>query len=192
MNFCYVWYVLAKECSHVCFQDPVDLGWKPFVQTWLKNLNEDFPENGRQHLKKLIDHSIDRGLNFVRKHNKHLMLPTPDLSIVRTLCQIVTAFFDFLQKNGGFGDEGKNIFARNLRPRMLNSNFSETPKMCRLHFRTKRGRKSQQTVQEETKAVGCCQKTTVPVSSWLISSISPKCRRCFTTQRIWKSDGYSL
>jgi dynein heavy chain len=90
----------------VIHQDPVDLGWQPFVRTWLNHLPRDFPESGRQHLKALFNHSIDRGLGFVKQFHKHLMLPTPELSLINCLCSILTALFDFMSKNGGFGSPG--------------------------------------------------------------------------------------
>ena len=54
----------------------------------------------------LFEHSIDRGLEFVRAHRKWLMLPLPELSLVTSLCHILAAFFDFMLKNGGFGIAG--------------------------------------------------------------------------------------
>ena len=87
----------------------MDLGWKPYVRTWLSKLPRDIPESGRSHLQALFEHSVERGLNFVRTNSKQLMLPTPDMAMVNCLCNILTAFFDFLSKNGGFGKPGEGF-----------------------------------------------------------------------------------
>ena len=76
------------------------------MRTWLNRLLRDIPESARKHLLALFEHSIDRGLEFVRTHRKRLMLPLPELSLVTSLCQIMSAFFDFMSKNGGFGNPG--------------------------------------------------------------------------------------
>ena len=84
-------------------QDPVDLGWKPTVRTWLQRLPKDMPDTGKHHLQALFDHAIDRGFQFLEQYSKHLMVPTPALSVIACLCNILAAFFDFMAKNGGFG-----------------------------------------------------------------------------------------
>ena len=93
----------------VVFQDPVDLGWHPYVKTWLQRLPRDIPESGKQHLSALFDHAVDKGLKFTRQYAKFQMLPTPELSIIQCLCNILAAFFDFMVKNGGFGNPGQFV-----------------------------------------------------------------------------------
>ena len=85
----------------------MDLGWKAFTKTWIQRLPWDLPESGRQHLQILFEHAVDKGLGFVHQYEKHLMVPTPNMSIINCLCNIMTAFFDFMSKNGGFGNPGK-------------------------------------------------------------------------------------
>ena len=87
-------------------QDPVDLGWRPYVRTWIARLPRDIPESAKQHLFLLFEHSIDRGMEFRQQNKKSLMLPMPELSIVTCLCNIMSAFFDFMSKHGGFGVAG--------------------------------------------------------------------------------------
>ena len=85
----------------------MDLGWKAFTKTWIQRLPRDLPDSGRQHLQILFEHAVDKGLGFVHQYEKHLMVPTPNMSIINCLCNIMTAFFDFMAKNGGFGNPGK-------------------------------------------------------------------------------------
>uniref|UniRef100_H3APA3 Dynein axonemal heavy chain 14 n=1 Tax=Latimeria chalumnae TaxID=7897 RepID=H3APA3_LATCH len=46
-------------------QDPVDLGWEPYVKTWLSHLPEELPKNGVSYLQILFEKSIEEGLNFI-------------------------------------------------------------------------------------------------------------------------------
>ncbi|ELU16869.1 hypothetical protein CAPTEDRAFT_116652 [Capitella teleta] len=98
----------VSRCAMV-YMDPVDLGWQPFVRTWLCHLPRDLPESGRTHLSALFDHSVDRGLAFVKLYRKHLMLPTPELSLIKCMCSILSALFDFMTKHGGFGNPGEIV-----------------------------------------------------------------------------------
>ncbi|KAH9496161.1 Dynein heavy chain 6, axonemal [Bulinus truncatus] len=92
----------VSRCAMV-YMDPVDLGWRPFVKTWLSRLSRDFPESGKNYLHALFEASIDKGLNFLHKYKEHQAILAPDLSIIATLCHILAAYFEFLASHGGFG-----------------------------------------------------------------------------------------
>lgn len=77
------------------------------MKTWLQKLPKEMPESGKRHLQALFDHSIDRGLKFFGKFGSHQYVPAPVLSLLGTLCNILSAFFDFMGKNGGFGRPGE-------------------------------------------------------------------------------------
>src|SRR6218665_245002 len=95
-------------CHFEMPQDPLDLGWQPFVHTWISRLSSAIPESGRSYLQIMFDHSISRGLDFIRRFRQHLALPVPALSLVASLCNILSAYFDFMrQRGGGFGSPGK-------------------------------------------------------------------------------------
>ncbi|CAG5136729.1 unnamed protein product, partial [Candidula unifasciata] len=92
----------VSRCAMV-YMDPVDLGWKPFVTKWLCQLPQAMPESGRTYLRALFDASIDKGMKFLCKYKEHQAVPAPDLSIIGTLCTILSAYTDFLDSHGGFG-----------------------------------------------------------------------------------------
>ncbi|KAK2187821.1 hypothetical protein NP493_153g03009 [Ridgeia piscesae] len=91
-----------SRCAMV-YMDPVDLGWRPYVKTWLQRLPKEMPESAREHLLGLFELSVDKGMTFIRQNRKYLMLDVPELSLVMCLCSLLQAFFQFLLLNGGFG-----------------------------------------------------------------------------------------
>ncbi|KAH3851244.1 hypothetical protein DPMN_093724, partial [Dreissena polymorpha] len=96
----------VSRCAMV-YMDPVDLGWKPFVKTWIQRLPREMPDSGKRHLQALFDYSIDKGLRFFKKHQKFQCVPAPEMSLISCLCHILSAFLDFMSKNGGFGSLDK-------------------------------------------------------------------------------------
>lgn len=68
------------------------------------------PDSGRQHLQQLFDFAIEKGLKFIRKHSRFLMMEVPEMCYIMTLCNIMSSFLDFLSKHGGFGAPGKPFF----------------------------------------------------------------------------------
>ncbi|XP_070181014.1 dynein axonemal heavy chain 6-like [Littorina saxatilis] len=95
-----------SRCAMV-YMDPVDLGWRPFVKTWLNRLPREMPESGKNHLQALFFHAIDKGVRFMRKHSRFLFLPVPEMSVIATLCNVLNAYISFLKDNGGFGSADK-------------------------------------------------------------------------------------
>ncbi|XP_071080158.1 dynein axonemal heavy chain 6-like [Haliotis cracherodii] len=108
-----------SRCAMV-YMDPVDLGWKPFVKTWLQRLPRELPESGKSHLQGLFDHSVEKGLSFLRKYKRFQVLATPELSIISCICNILSAYLDFMNKHGGFGNPDKE----ELRPPSQESRVS--------------------------------------------------------------------
>ncbi|ESO83512.1 hypothetical protein LOTGIDRAFT_133247 [Lottia gigantea] len=95
-----------SRCAMV-YMDPVDLGWQPFVKSWLYTaLPKELPDSGKSHLLKLFEHSIDKGLKFLKKYQKFQTIMVPEMSIVSTLCHLLSAYFDYMSKHGGFGNPG--------------------------------------------------------------------------------------
>ena len=84
----------------------MDLGWKPFVKTWIQKLPRDMPDSGKRYLQSMFDYSIEKGFKFFQNHKRFQCVPAPDMSIISCLCHILSAFFDFMSKHGGFGNPG--------------------------------------------------------------------------------------
>ena len=84
-------------------KDPVDLGWKPYVDRWLSQLPRQVSREARAYLLRFFNHSMTQGLLFIKKHQKQLSLSLPEISIVMTLCSILGGFINFMQTNGGLG-----------------------------------------------------------------------------------------
>ncbi|XP_033124826.1 dynein heavy chain 6, axonemal-like [Anneissia japonica] len=91
-----------SRCAMI-YIDPVDLGWKPYVKTWISKLPKEFPESGKKHLHALFERSVDRGLDFVHAHAKQQHVPATDMNIISMLCHLLSAFVNFMGKNGGYG-----------------------------------------------------------------------------------------
>ena len=82
------------------------MGWRPYVRTWINRLPKEFPVSGRDHLLALFEHTMDRCVGFVDKYAKHLTMPTPMMSMIHTMCNLLAAYFDFMVNHGGFGNAG--------------------------------------------------------------------------------------
>lgn len=60
-------------------------------------------QSGVEYLEFMIKNSVKDGLQFIKKHQKFQPFPVQDITIIMTLCRILDAFFEFIDKNGGFG-----------------------------------------------------------------------------------------
>lgn len=78
----------------VVYVTPADLGWKPYVQSWLPNgVPENVPEPLRLRIMELFDTSFQDGLDFQRKE---LLEPvrTVDLQLAASLCSLLQSFLE--------------------------------------------------------------------------------------------------
>jgi dynein heavy chain len=76
----------VSRCGMV-FLDTVDLGWRPYVESWLqKHDNRELAE----HLQRLFDKFVDKLLVFRQKSCKELV-PTAQLNSVISLCTLFNA-----------------------------------------------------------------------------------------------------
>ncbi|XP_042781926.1 dynein axonemal heavy chain 14 isoform X4 [Panthera leo] len=100
----------VSRCAMV-YMDPVDLGWEPYVKSWLLKTSKIMSQTGVSCLELLIKNSVTDGLQFIKKHQKRQPFPVQDLAVVTTLCRILDAFFEFMSENGGFGkcDDWKDV-----------------------------------------------------------------------------------
>uniref|UniRef100_A0A667I5T2 Dynein axonemal heavy chain 14 n=1 Tax=Lynx canadensis TaxID=61383 RepID=A0A667I5T2_LYNCA len=96
----------VSRCA-VVYMDPVDLGWEPYVKSWLLKTSKIMSQTGVSCLEFLIKNSVTDGLQFIKKHQKCQPFPVQDLAVVTTLCRILDAFFGFMSENGG--DDWKDV-----------------------------------------------------------------------------------
>ncbi|KAL5256854.1 hypothetical protein ACHWQZ_G011949 [Mnemiopsis leidyi] len=92
-----------SRCGMV-YMDPVELGWRPFVERWKHDLPSNLPESGKKYLITLLEISVDAGLDFLKTQAGQTPIIVPDISVVRTLCSLLLAHLNIVSENGGFGD----------------------------------------------------------------------------------------
>nr|XP_039247972.1 dynein heavy chain 6, axonemal-like [Styela clava] len=92
-----------SRCAMV-YLDPVDLGWRPYVTSWLSHLPKGFPQYGKKHLLSMFELSVDAGLQLVKRRRKLQHLPVPSTSLISSLCKLLQDFIFFMETNGGFGE----------------------------------------------------------------------------------------
>ncbi|XP_039385897.1 dynein heavy chain 14, axonemal isoform X4 [Mauremys reevesii] len=91
----------VSRCAMV-FVDPSNLGWEPYVKTWLLKASRIITQSGSECLERLFEKSIKKGLNFLHKHKKMQPFPVQQMGIIMNLCRILGAFIDIMSKNGLF------------------------------------------------------------------------------------------
>ncbi|XP_029448950.1 dynein heavy chain 14, axonemal isoform X2 [Rhinatrema bivittatum] len=96
----------VSRCAMV-YMDPIDLGWRPYVSTWISQVAAKLTQSSAQYLESLFQKSVTKGLNFINKHKKVQPFPAQEMGIVTNLCRVLDAFFDFISRNGGFGQKHK-------------------------------------------------------------------------------------
>jgi dynein heavy chain len=77
----------VSRCGMVWIE-PSDLGWRPYVQTWLAGLHDKFTDDQKANLWKLFDDHVDHGLKYYRK-NCSEGIPTVDINLVASLCALL-------------------------------------------------------------------------------------------------------
>ncbi|XP_076986007.1 dynein axonemal heavy chain 14, partial [Tamandua tetradactyla] len=92
----------VSRCAMV-YMDPVDLGWEPYVKSWLFKTSKIMSQREVDCLEFMIKRSVKDGLQFLKKHQEFQPFPVQDITIVITLCRILDAFFEFMNTNGVFG-----------------------------------------------------------------------------------------
>ncbi|KAH0513658.1 Dynein heavy chain 14, axonemal [Microtus ochrogaster] len=92
---------IVTRCA-VVYMDPVDLGWKPYIKSWLLKTSKIISQRGMECLGLMITKSVTEGLEFLKRHRKFMPYPIQDVSVVMTLCRILDALFEFMHiKRGG-------------------------------------------------------------------------------------------
>nr|KAF6395182.1 dynein axonemal heavy chain 14 [Rousettus aegyptiacus] len=121
----------VSRCAMV-YMDPVDLGWEPYMKSWLLKTSKIMSQSGVEYLEFMIKNSVKDGLQFIKKHQKFQPFPVQDITIIMTLCRILDAFFEFIDKNGGFGqrEDLKNVSTeeKNSPPSKVSVKFKDKEK----------------------------------------------------------------
>ncbi|XP_075781391.1 dynein axonemal heavy chain 14 isoform X1 [Pelodiscus sinensis] len=91
----------VSRCAMV-FVDPTNLGWEPYVKTWLLKVSRIITQSGLEYLESLFEKSMKKGLHFLDTYKKMLPFPVQQMQIVMNLCRILGAFIDMMSKKEGF------------------------------------------------------------------------------------------
>lgn len=77
----------VSRCGMV-YIDSNDLGWMPFVKTWMKTFEEKFGETNAEYMLSLFEKYVDDGFNFVNKKCAQTMKQV-DTGKISTLCSLL-------------------------------------------------------------------------------------------------------
>ena len=89
----------------VVYYNPEDVGWRPYVQSWLPRVLHDraMSSDLREHLWSRFDATLDAGLTFQKKFSFE-PIPTVPIQVARSLCNIFQILY-FRACGGGGGDD---------------------------------------------------------------------------------------
>uniref|UniRef100_A0A8C5LFK9 Dynein, axonemal, heavy chain 14 n=1 Tax=Jaculus jaculus TaxID=51337 RepID=A0A8C5LFK9_JACJA len=119
---------VVSRCAMV-YMDPVDLGWKPYIKSWLLKTSKFLSQSGINCLEFLINTSVTEGLTFLKKNKKFQSYPVQDLTAVVTLCRILDAFFEFMSTRGGFGKSDAPNDSSTKETKFVNLNFKDPERL---------------------------------------------------------------
>ena len=100
----------VSRCGMV-YLTPEELGWRPYVQTWVKTYFDDddlFSEFLQDHLYMLFDATVDIGLEFIRTHCSE-PIKTTDLQQVISICNFLESFVKVEKGFMGQDEEKKKM-----------------------------------------------------------------------------------
>uniref|UniRef100_H2ZI86 Dynein axonemal heavy chain 2 n=1 Tax=Ciona savignyi TaxID=51511 RepID=H2ZI86_CIOSA len=109
----------VSRCGMVYF-DYIDLGYRPFIASWLQQKSKDIVPI----LQDLIDKYLDKAFSF-KKHNCIELVPLPELNGVRSLCNL----FDTLAT----AENGVSVYP-NIAHQVNPSDSENFPRMVELWF----------------------------------------------------------
>lgn len=100
----------VSRCGMV-YLTPEELGWRPYVQTWIKTHFDDeelFSEVCQDHLWMLFDATVDIALEYIRTHCSE-PIKTTDLQQVNSICNLLESFINKDKGFVGTDDEKKKL-----------------------------------------------------------------------------------
>nr|XP_028577583.1 dynein heavy chain 14, axonemal [Podarcis muralis] len=87
----------VSRCAMV-YVDPVDLGWEPYVSTWLDGFSELLAQNDIEYLSSLFHSSVKKGMNFLNERKKMQPFPIHQMGIVMNICRILDSFLQIMMQ----------------------------------------------------------------------------------------------
>uniref|UniRef100_G1KEF2 AAA+ ATPase domain-containing protein n=1 Tax=Anolis carolinensis TaxID=28377 RepID=G1KEF2_ANOCA len=78
----------VSRCAMV-YVDPTDLGWQPYVKSWMEDFSDLIAQNDIEYLESLFHSSIQRGIEFLNKHKKMQAFSVQQMGVVMNICRIV-------------------------------------------------------------------------------------------------------
>ena len=100
----------VSRCG-VVYLTPEDLGWRPYVQTWLTTFftDEDVMNTAcKDHLWAMFNNTVDFGLEYVRTHFRE-PIKTTDLQQVVSICNFLECFISESKGFEGPDDDKKSL-----------------------------------------------------------------------------------
>ncbi|XP_060221083.1 dynein axonemal heavy chain 14 [Meriones unguiculatus] len=89
----------------VVYLDPVDLGWEPYVKSWLVKTSRTISKQGMDYLGTMMKKSVPEGVKFLKTHTSFLSYPVQGLTAVITLCRILEALLEIMHLTATKRDE---------------------------------------------------------------------------------------
>jgi dynein heavy chain len=95
----------VSRCGMV-YMDPNNLGWRPYVATWVRSLPTYVKDELKEWMNALFEEYVDVGLRFVRKFCREY-IPSVDLNLVASLTKLLGIFLNdgkMIDFNQAFAD----------------------------------------------------------------------------------------
>eukprot|EP00899_Mesostigma_viride_P009330 jgi/Mesvir1/18399/Mv14277-RA.1 len=87
----------------VIYLNANDIGWEPFVETWIENRDD---KNERGVLTELFGRYMEKSLEYIRRNFKQI-IPLVEINMVSTVCYVLEALLDNNANSGAGGGGGK-------------------------------------------------------------------------------------
>ncbi|XP_062828664.1 dynein axonemal heavy chain 14 isoform X3 [Anolis carolinensis] len=96
----------VSRCAMV-YVDPTDLGWQPYVKSWMEDFSDLIAQNDIEYLESLFHSSIQRGIEFLNKHKKMQAFSVQQMGVVMNICRIVGSFINIIRQSQGLQSSRK-------------------------------------------------------------------------------------
>jgi dynein heavy chain len=95
----------VSRCGMV-YLEPVQLGWKPLISTWIENFKDKYPSLAEKFRKWIMD-LCEKAIPFIRQECREAPgIPSVDSNLVGSFLRMLTAF---ISPRHGFQPEAENV-----------------------------------------------------------------------------------